>query len=711
MTFSMGIPVNIFIFLISNLVERSEGLIEQTFIREPKDKIVIQGEDILLPCRVHNKIGMLQWTRDGFGLGSDRELIGFPRYTMVGNDEEDDYSLQITNAQLDDDAEFQCQVGAVEGINGIRSTTAVVTVLVPPEPPIILQGVYLETNEGMSVQLTCEAHGGRPAAELAWIDERGDVVKVGTEYKINEMIDGKRANAILSWTFVPERKRHLQNFTCKSENSALKQPDLVTITVDVKYVPKLNLLVHNSRILENDNVRLTCDVDANPPEVFFKWYRNDQQILNVHSYVFVLNHVTRANNGDIISCEVSNVMGTTKVKHTLNILYGPRIIRKMDDIETDIGDRVTLSCDIDSNPKPNITWTSEHSSAILGLGQVLIIPSINTKSAGEYYCTATASGFSQITENVTVLLKGPPIVTAPKTQFGKEGENIKVQCVITSVPKPSRVIWKRNSQVVANSRDYEIVEHPLQNGIRTLLIIHEAHSKDFGVYNCSVWNEYGHASMLIQLKRQETIPNVIIVFGVIGGIGFVITAIAVVVVCLKKRIRAKGSKFKFQSKGKHSDSTSARDSDLKAEVQTTSSAPSDNDPSWDNRSESRRSQEVKDLYKFTAEYSEPVCPSALETQWSNGFIHYFDYPRRYTQTFINQLAGLTYSSHHMGEIDPRFHADYANPCLRTSYSSFPSSQGMSTTTRSPFFTFPQKHFIAIDPSLAELNSVTMATPV
>ena len=44
-----------------------------------------------LPCRVKNKKGMLQWTRDGFGLGVDRNLTGFHRYNMrgmMGSDEE-----------------------------------------------------------------------------------------------------------------------------------------------------------------------------------------------------------------------------------------------------------------------------------------------------------------------------------------------------------------------------------------------------------------------------------------------------------------------------------------------------------------------------------------------------------------------------------------------------------------------------------------------
>jgi hypothetical protein len=40
-----------------------------------------------------------------------RNLIGFDRYSMVGSDEEGDYSLDIFPIMLDDDAVYQCQVG------------------------------------------------------------------------------------------------------------------------------------------------------------------------------------------------------------------------------------------------------------------------------------------------------------------------------------------------------------------------------------------------------------------------------------------------------------------------------------------------------------------------------------------------------------------------------------------------------------------------
>ncbi|QQP40471.1 Uncharacterized protein FKW44_014517, partial [Caligus rogercresseyi] len=74
------------ILLLEALPEAAFG--EQSFIREPSNQIAIRGEHVTLPCRVVNKKGELQWTRDGFGLGVERNLTGFSRYHMIGSDEE-----------------------------------------------------------------------------------------------------------------------------------------------------------------------------------------------------------------------------------------------------------------------------------------------------------------------------------------------------------------------------------------------------------------------------------------------------------------------------------------------------------------------------------------------------------------------------------------------------------------------------------------------
>ncbi|EEB11387.1 conserved hypothetical protein [Pediculus humanus corporis] len=61
---------------------------EQRFAMEPQNQTAIVGSRVTLPCRVINKSGVLQWTKDDFGLGPYRNLSGYDRYRMIGSDEE-----------------------------------------------------------------------------------------------------------------------------------------------------------------------------------------------------------------------------------------------------------------------------------------------------------------------------------------------------------------------------------------------------------------------------------------------------------------------------------------------------------------------------------------------------------------------------------------------------------------------------------------------
>jgi hypothetical protein len=70
--------------------------VEQRFAMEPQDQTAIVGSRVTLPCRVINKTGVLQWTKDDFGLGTHRNLSGFDRYSMIGSDEEGQFMMQLT---------------------------------------------------------------------------------------------------------------------------------------------------------------------------------------------------------------------------------------------------------------------------------------------------------------------------------------------------------------------------------------------------------------------------------------------------------------------------------------------------------------------------------------------------------------------------------------------------------------------------------------
>ncbi|KAL7634208.1 UNVERIFIED_CONTAM: hypothetical protein RMT77_015537 [Armadillidium vulgare] len=60
----------------------------QRFATQPAPQTAVIGSTAVLPCRVMGKVGHLQWTKDGFGLGTDRDLFGFSRYSMIGSDDE-----------------------------------------------------------------------------------------------------------------------------------------------------------------------------------------------------------------------------------------------------------------------------------------------------------------------------------------------------------------------------------------------------------------------------------------------------------------------------------------------------------------------------------------------------------------------------------------------------------------------------------------------
>ena len=73
---------------ISVLGAKLSSNLRQEFANEPSPQTAVIGSTAVLPCRVINMVGELQWTRDDFGLGNERELRPFKRYTMIGSHEE-----------------------------------------------------------------------------------------------------------------------------------------------------------------------------------------------------------------------------------------------------------------------------------------------------------------------------------------------------------------------------------------------------------------------------------------------------------------------------------------------------------------------------------------------------------------------------------------------------------------------------------------------
>lgn len=99
---------------------------------------------------------------------------------------------------------------------------------------------------------------------------------------------------------------------------------------------------------------------------------------------------------------------------------------------------------------------------------------------------------------------GPPSIVSHRTQFGIEGDNVRVECTAFSIPAPQHVVWTFNGREVdLDDQDYSILEDFLPDGIKSTLIIRESQGKHFGMYNCSVSNPYGADVVEINLMPQS----------------------------------------------------------------------------------------------------------------------------------------------------------------------------------------------------------------
>jgi hypothetical protein len=92
-----------------NSLDQSANIQTINFIIEPQDHILYVGMDVTLDCVISNSDVIVQWTKANFGLGSDRDLPGYERYSIIGSNESGNYSLHIKNLQVEDDDFYQCQ--------------------------------------------------------------------------------------------------------------------------------------------------------------------------------------------------------------------------------------------------------------------------------------------------------------------------------------------------------------------------------------------------------------------------------------------------------------------------------------------------------------------------------------------------------------------------------------------------------------------------
>uniref|UniRef100_A0A8C3M0X5 Kirre like nephrin family adhesion molecule 3 n=1 Tax=Chrysolophus pictus TaxID=9089 RepID=A0A8C3M0X5_CHRPC len=483
-----------------------------SFTQQPQDQVVIAGQPVTLLCAIPEYNGIVLWIKDGLALGVGRDLSSYPRYLVVGDHLSGEHHLKILRADLQDDAVYECQ--AIQA--AIRSRPARLTVLVPPDDPVIMGGPIISLRAGDPLNLTCHADNAKPAASIIWM-RKGEVVN-GATYSKTLLRDGKRESIMSTLFIAPSDIENGESIVCRATNKAIPSGKETSVTIDIQHPPLVNLSVEPQPVLEDNTVKFHCSAKANPAVTQYRWAKKGQVIKEASGdfYETIVDHTFFF---EPVSCEVTNALGSTNISRTVDVYFGPRMATEPQSLLVDLGSDAVFNCAWTGNPSLTIVWMKRGSGVVLSNENKLTLKSVRQEDAGKYVCRAVVPRVGAGEREVTLTVNGPPIISSTQTQHALHGQKGQIKCFIRSTPPPDRIAWswKENVLESGTSGRYTVETVSTDEGVISTLTISNIVRADFQtIYNCTAWNSFGSDTEIIRLKEQESVPMAVII-GVAGG--------------------------------------------------------------------------------------------------------------------------------------------------------------------------------------------------
>uniref|UniRef100_A0A8C2QIS8 Kirre like nephrin family adhesion molecule 3 n=1 Tax=Cricetulus griseus TaxID=10029 RepID=A0A8C2QIS8_CRIGR len=529
-----------------------------SFSQQPQDQVVVSGQPVTLLCAIPEYDGFVLWIKDGLALGVGRDLSSYPQYLVVGNHLSGEHHLKILRAELQDDAVYECQ--AIQA--AIRSRPARLTVLVPPDDPIILGGPVISLRAGDPLNLTCHADNAKPAASIIWL-RKGEVIN-GATYSKTLLRDGKRESIVSTLFISPGDVENGQSIVCRATNKAIPGGKETSVTIDIQHPPLVNLSVEPQPVLEDNIVTFHCSAKANPAVTQYRWAKRGHIIKEASGELYRTT-VDYTYFSEPVSCEVTNALGSTNLSRTVDVYFGPRMTSEPQSLLVDLGSDAVFSCSWIGNPSLTIVWMKRGSGVVLSNEKTLTLKSVRQEDAGKYVCRAVVPRVGAGEREVTLTVNGPPIISSTQTQHALHGEKGQIKCFIRSTPPPDRIAWswKENVLESGTSGRYTVETVSTEEGVISTLTISNIVRADFQtIYNCTAWNSFGSDTEIIRLKEQgsemksgagleaESVPMAVIIGVAVGaGVAFLVLMATIVAFCCARSQRSTGGRPGISGRG------------------------------------------------------------------------------------------------------------------------------------------------------------------
>lgn len=550
--------------------------LQQRFLEEPGDITVMAGQRVELPCLVEHKEGLLQWTKDGFGLGVSRDLPGYPSYFMVGGDPVQEWTLVLEKVGLGEDGVFQCQVGASGSSNPIRSAPAQVTVLVPPGQPLLVHGenidgvegveeLVVDAEEGGDLVVTCVSKGGRPAGEVTWRDEWGDPVAADTQTKTVKMEDKSwhTVSVLRLRVGLEDRDRKLVCHVSTHINQQVKE---AVARVRLSYRPRVSFGKVRP-VREGGNLAVTCGVEAYPPAEMFVWYFDGVLIPGAGEDSLLLEEITRTNEGSKVECEATNSEGSGRSSTFLSVHYGAEIVRGPETVKVRQGEQASLYCKAIGNPSPTYSWVRLGSSHSIGKTETLTLVA-SSISQGQYRCQAMVEGFPMVSSPpASVLLVTKPLILSPEHQTGVLGSSSRLVCRVASAGRNNLITWENKGSVLSGQEPgIQMIFTETEEEQMSELIIQSTTEEHLGSYGCKAANEVGVDFKVITLSQEGSSMGISSIIYIVLGLFILATLGLMAVLCFVLYQRRKRSNLKYLRSAKQEQEARDRIEDCPEDV-------------------------------------------------------------------------------------------------------------------------------------------------
>ncbi|XP_042866258.1 nephrin-like [Penaeus japonicus] len=351
--------------------------------------------------------------------GFERHVPGYPRYRYAGDPSKGEHHLVIKGVTLQDDGEYQCQVGPTADTRPIWAS-ANVTVMVAPERVALLgreDGSVVEVMTGSGVALECQVGKARPPPAVAWYRD-GLLLHQGLHEDQVQTAPQSRLWSVRSRLALTATKEDDRiPFSCRAVHPALPEdtakPLEVSVTLSVLHPPNAPIISgykNSDVLLSGDRRTLTCRVvGGNPrPRVSWYWYGRPS------------NTTEAGEEGDAGGEE-----------------------------EADEGEPLAAGEGVELGGTPQYKKTKN----IVGISVSRQVIATRQEDGAVYQCRVNSELLHQaLTVNITitvhyapddVALTGPTVVTA--------GEQYTLSCVTTAANPPATLFWRINGERVETS--------------------------------------------------------------------------------------------------------------------------------------------------------------------------------------------------------------------------------------------------------------------